>query len=152
MEHSALSGNIHPVPPPPRLRELYRGEGRKVLRTSSRGWLQENRIFWIQQGSCIYNLTWIVSTWTRPMQPQARQNPSMEGGDSRSEIPPLAETLKHLVAAGRGNICKQQSVLCFFKLPFQKSSMLVNLYRTWFGGFLIDFLSTIILWKCNHAV
>ena len=37
MEHSALSGNIHPVPPPPRLRELYRGEGRKVLRTSSRG-------------------------------------------------------------------------------------------------------------------
>jgi hypothetical protein len=45
-----------PPAPPPRLRDLYRRGGRKILRTRGDGWLQGNRIFQTQQDWCSYEL------------------------------------------------------------------------------------------------
>jgi hypothetical protein len=49
-------------------------------------------VFRTQQGSCTYELTVVMIAYARPLQAQARQNPSMEveGG---YQVPPLSEEL-----------------------------------------------------------
>lgn len=51
----------------------------KMVGARGCGWLQENSIFQIQEGSCTYKLTVIMIAGRKSVKDQARQNPSMEG-------------------------------------------------------------------------
>lgn len=50
-----------------------------------------------------YELILVVTAGARPVQAQARQNPSMETGGGH-EVPPLAENFWQLTAAGRAGV------------------------------------------------
>lgn len=48
------------------------------LKISGGGWLQTNHISWTQQGNCKHDHRAIETVYTRPMQVQAKPNPSTE--------------------------------------------------------------------------
>ena len=54
--------------------------------------LSNRSVFWLQQGSWTYEFTVVVAACTRPVQTQARPNPSMHRG-VRNEVPGLAKEL-----------------------------------------------------------
>lgn len=56
----------------------------------------------IQQGSCTYELTEIVTVCTSPMKPQLKPNPKMRGG--RPEALPVAEELLAVDSCGEREI------------------------------------------------
>lgn len=61
--------DVHITPFPTRLNHL-KGRGGRNIRARGYRWLQGNIVSWIHQGNCTYELTMIVTSCIKTIQPQ----------------------------------------------------------------------------------
>lgn len=65
--------NVYIIAPSSRLRGFCQRWDGKMVRSKHGEWLQGDRIFWIQQDTCTCEFIAFMTTCTRPVQVQARQ-------------------------------------------------------------------------------